>query len=188
MRKWISPDQARPVQDWQSVVRSSPTFPLDRTGLSPTADRDRLDWCNHCIQRSFGSSSRARWQLSNPGNLKYRHWRIWTRRLAAAMALCPSFSRRRAKADWWGRNWIWPAETQWPGEGQIGLYSHGCSDCSSEYGYGWMEEGQFNVKSHYAGHRVVPGFRKRSVIPRPHGVWASGYSTSQADPVAGRQA
>jgi hypothetical protein len=49
MRKWISPDQARPVQGCQSVVRSSPTFPLDRTGLSPTADRDRLDWWNHWL-------------------------------------------------------------------------------------------------------------------------------------------
>jgi len=47
MRKWIGPDQARPVQDYQSVDRTSPTFPLDRTGLSPTADRDRLDWWNH---------------------------------------------------------------------------------------------------------------------------------------------
>jgi len=35
MRKWIGPDQARPVQDSQSVVRSSPTIPLDRTGLIP---------------------------------------------------------------------------------------------------------------------------------------------------------
>ena len=50
MRKWIGPDQAHPVQDCQSVDRSSPTFPLDRTGLSPTADRDRLDWWNHCIE------------------------------------------------------------------------------------------------------------------------------------------
>ena len=47
MRKWIVPDQARPVQDCQSVDRSSPTFTLDWTGLSPTADRDRLDWWNH---------------------------------------------------------------------------------------------------------------------------------------------
>jgi len=49
MRKWIGPDQARPVQDCQSVDRSSPTFPLDRTGLSPTTDRDRLDWWNQWI-------------------------------------------------------------------------------------------------------------------------------------------
>ena len=44
---WIGPDQACPDQDYQSMVRSSPTFPLGRTGLSPTPDPDRLDWWNH---------------------------------------------------------------------------------------------------------------------------------------------
>jgi len=53
MRKWLIPDQSRPVQDCQSVVRSSPTFPLDWTGLSPTPDRDRLDWWNHCVSLSM---------------------------------------------------------------------------------------------------------------------------------------
>jgi len=45
---WTGPDQARPVQDCQSGARSSPTFWLDRTGLSPTPDRVRPDWWNHC--------------------------------------------------------------------------------------------------------------------------------------------
>jgi hypothetical protein len=45
---WTGPDRARPVQDWQSVVQSSPTFHLDWTGLSPTPDWDRPDWWNHC--------------------------------------------------------------------------------------------------------------------------------------------
>jgi hypothetical protein len=31
---WTGSDQVRPVQDWQSVVQSSPTFRLDWTGLS----------------------------------------------------------------------------------------------------------------------------------------------------------
>ena len=48
MRKWIGPDQARPVQDCQSGAQSSPTFRWDRTGLSPTPDRVRPDWWNHC--------------------------------------------------------------------------------------------------------------------------------------------
>jgi hypothetical protein len=47
MRKWIGPDQARPVQDCQSGAQSSPTFRWDRTGLSPTPDRVRPDWWNH---------------------------------------------------------------------------------------------------------------------------------------------
>jgi len=46
---WTGPDQARPVHDCQSGARSSPTFRLDRTGLSPTPDRVRPDWWNHCI-------------------------------------------------------------------------------------------------------------------------------------------
>ena len=44
---WTGPDQARPVQDCQSGARSSSTFRLDRTGLSPTPDRVRPDWWNH---------------------------------------------------------------------------------------------------------------------------------------------
>jgi len=44
---WTGPDRARPVQDWQSVVQSSPTFHLDWTWLSPTPDWDRPDWWNH---------------------------------------------------------------------------------------------------------------------------------------------
>ena len=47
MHKWIGPDQARPVPDCQSVDRSSPTFQLDHTGLSPAVDRNCLDWWNH---------------------------------------------------------------------------------------------------------------------------------------------
>lgn len=47
MRKWIGPDQSRSGQDRQDVVQSSPTFPLDRTGMIPTADRNHLDWWNH---------------------------------------------------------------------------------------------------------------------------------------------
>jgi hypothetical protein len=50
MRKWIGPDQARPVQDCQSGAQSSPTFRWDRTGLSPTPDRVRPDWWNHCLK------------------------------------------------------------------------------------------------------------------------------------------
>ena len=47
-RVWTGPDQARPVQDCQSAVQSSPTFRLDWTGLSPTPDWVRPDWWNHC--------------------------------------------------------------------------------------------------------------------------------------------
>jgi hypothetical protein len=44
---WTGPDQARPVPDCQSGARSSPTFRLDRTGLSAIPDRVRPDWWNH---------------------------------------------------------------------------------------------------------------------------------------------
>ncbi|KAF8534624.1 hypothetical protein BDD12DRAFT_809208 [Trichophaea hybrida] len=52
---WTGPDQARPVQDCQSGARSSPTFRLDRTGLSPTPDRVRPDWWNHCLRYRWPS-------------------------------------------------------------------------------------------------------------------------------------
>jgi len=48
-RVWTGPDQARPVQEWQSAVQSSPTFRLDWTGLSPTPDWVRPDWWNHWL-------------------------------------------------------------------------------------------------------------------------------------------
>ena len=44
---WTGPNQACPVHDCQSRARSSPTFRLDRTGLSPTPDPVRLHWWNH---------------------------------------------------------------------------------------------------------------------------------------------
>jgi hypothetical protein len=59
MRKWIGPDQARPVQDCQSGAQSSPTFRWDRTGLSPTPDRVRPDWWNHCKSHRAKSHANA---------------------------------------------------------------------------------------------------------------------------------
>jgi hypothetical protein len=50
---WTGPDQARPVPDCQSGAWSSPTFWLDRTGPSPTPDRVRPDWWNHCCQPPY---------------------------------------------------------------------------------------------------------------------------------------
>jgi len=47
--------QTKPVQ---SVDQSSLTFPLDWTGLSPTADRNRLDWWNHCCYRYMTAGPR----------------------------------------------------------------------------------------------------------------------------------
>jgi len=69
---WTGPDQARPVQDCQSGARSSPTFRLDRTGLSPTPDRVRPDWWNHCAYARTYSTTRARAtvQHSPPANIQ----------------------------------------------------------------------------------------------------------------------
>jgi hypothetical protein len=47
---WTGPDQAHPVQDWQSVVQSSPTFSVDWTGLSATPNWVSRDWWNHCTE------------------------------------------------------------------------------------------------------------------------------------------
>jgi len=58
---WTCPDQARPVQHWQSVVQSSPIVHLDWTGLSPTPDWVRPDWWNHW----FPSSREICWSVWN---------------------------------------------------------------------------------------------------------------------------
>jgi len=73
MRKWIGPDQARPAQDCQSGAQSSPTFRWDWTGLSPTPDRVRPDWWNHCSEFAIGqklpaeNSTPLETQLSQAG-------------------------------------------------------------------------------------------------------------------------
>ena len=120
MRKWIGPDQARPVQDCQSVDRSSPTFPLDRTALSPTADRDPLDWWNHCTWCRISSKSLPSWCRIRQG-----HWLFctglrsswWLRDMTPVDMMWASPSHINHQA-WWpspSRFWSYPniVSAQW---------------------------------------------------------------------------
>jgi len=83
-RVWTGPDQARPVQDWQCAVQSSPTFRLDWTELSPTPDWVHLDWWNHWIfrkSRVFHGKLLADGKLWVCGSFGYLKalglWKLW---------------------------------------------------------------------------------------------------------------